>query len=251
QYGSDAVRYWAASGRPGTDTAYDENQMRNGRRLAIKVLNATKFVLSLPEAEGSLSQPLDLALLAGLARLVDDATAAFEGYDYARALERTEAFFWSFCDDYLELVKNRAYQGAEGGAGSGSASATLRLALSAFHRLFAPFLPFVTEEAWSWWQQGSVHRAGWPSAEDLTGAGDPVVLDAASVVLRAVRKAKSEAKLSQRAPVSLVVVRDTRARLDALAAAEADLRDAGSIAEVRLEEGDTPVVEVTLADAGA
>ncbi|MGH9177021.1 MAG: valine--tRNA ligase [Acidimicrobiales bacterium] len=254
QYGSDAVRYWAASGRPGTDTAFDENQMKNGRRLAIKVLNASKFVLSLPTAEGAPSEPVDLSLLAGLSRLADEATAALEGYDYARALERTESFFWSFCDDYLELVKNRAYQGEEGGAASESASATLRLALSAFHRLFAPFLPFVTEEVWSWWQEGSVHRASWPGAAGVgggAGAGDPLVLEAASVVLRAVRKAKSEAKQSQRAPVSMVLVRDTRARLDALAAAEADLRDAGSIADLRLEEAETSSVEVTLAGAGA
>jgi valyl-tRNA synthetase len=248
QYGSDAVRYWAANGRPGTDTAFDENQMKNGRRLAIKVLNASKFVLSLPAAAGSPSEPVDRSLLASLGRVVDEATAAFEGYDYARALERTEAFFWSFCDDYLELVKNRAYQGEEGGAASGSASATLRLALSAFHRLLAPFLPFVTEEAWSWWQEGSVHRASWPTAAELAADGDPLVLDAASALLRAVRKAKSEAKQSQRAPVSLVVVRDTRAALDALAAAAADLRDAGSIADLRLEEAEAPAVEITLAD---
>jgi valyl-tRNA synthetase len=205
------------------------------------------FVLSLPQAEGSPSAPLDVALLAGLARLVDEATAAFEGYDYARALERTEAFFWSFCDDYVELVKNRAYRG---GAEGGSATATLGLALSAFHRLFAPFLPFVAEEVWSWWQQGSVHRCPWPKAAELDGAaaGEPLVREVASSVLRAVRKAKSEAKLSQRAPVSLVVVRDSRTRLDALAAAEADLRDAGSVADLRLEEADTPSVEVTLAD---
>ena len=247
QYGSDAVRYWAANGRPGTDTAFDENQMKNGRRLAIKVLNASKFVLSLPTAEATPTEPIDRSLLAGLGGLIDDATTAFEGYDYARALERTETFFWAFCDDYLELVKNRAYQGEEAGTASGSASATLRQALSAFHRLFAPFLPFVTEEAWSWWQEGSVHRAAWPDAGEVAGGGDPLVLEAASAVLRAVRKAKSEAKLSQRAPVALVVVRDTRARLDALAAAEADLRDAGSIAELQLEEAEAAAVEVTLA----
>ncbi|HET7489227.1 MAG TPA: valine--tRNA ligase [Acidimicrobiales bacterium] len=244
QYGSDAVRYWAASGRPGTDTAFDENQMRNGRRLAIKVLNASKFVLFLPRTEGDASHPVDLALLAGLARLVDDATAAFDGYDYARPLERTEAFFWSFCDDYLELVKNRAYGGGEGG---GSAIATLEAALSTFLRLLAPFLPFVTEEVWSWWQEGSVHRAPWPTAAELAGGGDPAVLEVAGEVLRAVRKAKSEAKLSQRAAVDTVVVHDTPARLAALRAAEADLREAGSVADLRTEEAEAFSVDVTLA----
>ena len=247
QYGSDAVRYWAANGRPGTDTAFDDNQMKNGRRLAIKILNASKFVLSLPQGEGSPTEAVDLALLAGLSRLVDEATAAFEGFDYARALERTEAFFWSFCDDYLELVKNRAYRG---GTVAGSATATLGLALSTFQRLFAPFLPFVAEEVWSWWQEGSVHRSPWPAAAELTGAtgGDTLVLEVAGEVLQAIRKAKSEAKLSQRAPVALVVVRGRRDRLDALAAAEADLRDAGSVADLRREEADSPSVEVTMAD---
>ncbi|MGI8686329.1 MAG: valine--tRNA ligase [Acidimicrobiales bacterium] len=246
QYGTDAVRYWAASARPGTDTAFEEKQMKNGRRLAIKLLNASKFVLSLPRSEGSPSAPLDLAMLAGLDRLVADATAAFEGYDYARPLERAEASFWSFCDDYLELVKNRAYGGGEGG---GSATATLEVVLSAFLRLFAPFLPFVTEEAWSWWKDGSVHRAAWPHAGELQGGtgGDPLVLETASEVLRAVRKAKSEAKVTQRAGVDLVVVRDTAARLAALRAAESDLRDAGSVAELRLEESATASIEVTLA----
>ncbi len=246
QYGTDAVRYWAASARPGTDTAVDESQMKNGRRLATKVLNASKFVLSLPDGEGPPSAPLDLALLAGIDKVVSEATAAFEGYDYARALERTEASFWSFCDDYLELAKNRAYGG---GAGGGSATATLEIALSAFLRLFAPFLPFVTEEVWSWWKDGSVHRAPWPGeGEPGAGAGgDPLVLEAASDVLRAVRKAKSEAKVSQRAAVDLVVVRDTAARLAALRAAEPDLRHAGSVADLRLEESGTASVDVTLA----
>ena len=246
QYGSDAVRYWAASARPGTDTAVDEGQMKNGRRLAIKILNASKFVLSLPAGEGSPSAAVDLALLAGLARLVEESTAAFAGYDYARPLERTEAAFWSFCDDYLELVKNRAYRG---GADGGSATATLALALSTFQRLFAPFLPFVAEEVWSWWQEGSVHRAGWPEPGELAGAGsgDPMVLDVASEVLRAVRKAKTGAKLSQRAAVDLLVVRDGPSRLEALRAAEGDLRDAGSVAEMRFEESDVAGVEVNLA----
>src|SRR5206468_10677679 len=88
EYGSDAVRYWAASGRPGVDTAFDIGQMKVGRRLAIKVLNASKFVLSRLGDEGDVTAALDRAMLAGLASLVDDATAAFDTYDYARALER-------------------------------------------------------------------------------------------------------------------------------------------------------------------
>ncbi|MDQ3574649.1 MAG: valine--tRNA ligase, partial [Actinomycetota bacterium] len=250
QYGSDAVRHWAASGRPGSDTAFDEGQIKVGRKLATKVLNASRFVLSQTraEAEGQLSTPLDRSLVARLAHVVDEATAAFESYDYSRALERTETFFWSFCDDYVELVKNRAYGGGPAGA---SANRSLTMALSTLLRLFAPFLVFVTEEAWSWWQEGSVHRQTWPGADELRAAttdADPLVLEVVSEVLGQVRRAKSEAKLSQRAPVARLVVRDTAARLVALRAAETDLRDAGSILELAYQEAEEPSVEVTLAD---
>src|SRR5690606_36922713 len=109
RHGADAVRYWAANGRPGMDVAFDESQIKIGRRLAIKLLNASKFALGLSATVyGEVTDPLDRSMLVALADLVDEATASFERFDYARALDRTESFFWRFCDDYLELVKNRA-----------------------------------------------------------------------------------------------------------------------------------------------
>ncbi|MEA2932828.1 MAG: valyl-tRNA synthetase [Actinomycetota bacterium] len=256
------MRYWSACGRPGVDTTFDEGQMKVGRRLAIKVLNASKFVLSrvgdVPDGGTSgaaVTAPLDQAMLAGLADLVDEATAAFEGYDYARALERTEAFFWRFCDDYLELVKGRAY-GSQGPEAQASADRALGLALSTILRLFAPFLPFVTEEVWSWWQEGSVHGAAWPAGAELRGAAataggpgaDRSVLDVAAAVLGEVRKAKSEARQSMRAEVRLAVVSDTPERLAALRLVAADVTEAGRIAELATEEAADLAVKVELAE---
>jgi valyl-tRNA synthetase len=244
QYGSDAVRYWACSGRPGTDTAVDFGQMKIGRRLAVKLLNASKFVLGFPvAADGPVSEPLDRAMLTALNEVVVAATAAFEIYDYARALERTETFFWTFCDDYIELVKTRAY--GEGPAAQ-SAARALRIALDVLLRLLAPVLPFATEEVWSWWQQGSVHQASWPGGDDLEADGNPAVLAVAGEVLGRIRKAKSDAKASMRAEVACAVVRDSPARVALLQEAAIDLANAGVVVELVVEQGE-PAVEVTLA----
>ncbi|WP_055702041.1 valine--tRNA ligase [Streptomyces silaceus] len=241
QHGSDAVRYWAASGRPGTDTAFDVGQMKIGRRLAMKLLNVGTFVLSLGDVDeaATATDPLDRALLAALAATVEEATAAFDAFDYARALERTEQFFWRFCDDYVELVKARAYGDHGDAAAARSARATLRAALDAQLRLFAPVLPFVTEEVWSWWRVGSVHRAAWPDAAGLREhAGDPEVLATASEAIAAVRRAKSQARLSMRAEVAKATVTAERAALDRFAVAEGDLRAAGRIGAVELREAE-------------
>src|SRR5260370_23433911 len=140
--------------------------MRVGRRLAIKVLSASGFAFAAAEPLGQVTEPVDRAMLRTLGSLVTESTEALEGYDYARALQRTEAFFWRFCDDYLELVKGRRY-GEQGPEGARSANAALAAALSLMLRLLAPFLPFVTEEVWSWWQDGSIHHAAWPAISEI------------------------------------------------------------------------------------
>jgi len=257
-HGADGIRYWATSGRPGVDTAVDDGQMKVGRRLAIKILNASRFALSrigtaAVTGPAAVTAPLDLAVLRRLADVVVDATAAFESYDYARALERTEAFFWSFCDDYLELVKGRAYEDAAT-SGPSSARAALAVALSVQLRLFAPFVPFVTEEVWSWWHDGSIHLSPWPAVEELSAAqhqGDVAVLDMASHVLGEVRRAKTTAHVSMRAPVARLTVVDDAERLALLAEAEGDLREAGGVVELVTRPGPPEVVvELAVADAG-
>jgi len=257
QYGSDAVRYWAASGRPGTDTAFDEGQMKIGRRLAIKILNASRFVLGLDDSADAgtidparITEPLDRSFVGRLADLVDDATKAFEAYDYARALERTETFFWSFTDDHVELVKARAY--AEHGNAE-SARHALRLGLSTLLRLFAPFLPYVTDEVWSWWQPGSVHRNAWPDPAALrAAAGDagPEASEVAADLLAEIRKSKTEAKRSLASPVAAVTITtpaEWRAAVDAVLA---DVGAAGKVAgRPTVLEGPELAVSVDLGPA--
>ncbi len=254
EFGSDAVRYWACNGRPGTDTAVDTGVMKIGRRLAIKILNASKFALGrlgqgAPPGVEAAREPLDLALLGQLAQLVTAATASFEQFDYARAQEDTETFFWSFCDDYLELVKTRAY-GEGDPAGTDSARATLALALSVLTRLFAPFLPFVTEEVWSWWQRGSVHHAPWPEVAEVGAHADAVqdVLTVAAEVLGVVRREKTAHKRSMRSRVALLKVTGPPATLAAVEAARRDITDAGGVDELVVAVGDALTVEVRLAD---
>jgi valyl-tRNA synthetase len=247
EHGSDGVRYWAACGRPGSDMTFDPNQMRVGRRLAIKILNASRFALSNAEPRGAITAPVDRAMIRSLAALVDEATRAFEEYDYTRALQRTETFFWRFCDDYLELVKGRRY-GEQGAGGAGSANAALSTALSTMLRLFAPFLPFVTEEVWSWWQQGSIHRATWPSSANLlslltdnsegTRGSDEAAYQWATDVLFEVRKQRSEAKQPLKVPITRVTVKAEAGAASLMPIVEADLR-----AALRVQEFDTSIGE--------
>src|SRR6476661_1280248 len=239
--GADAVRYWAASGRLGTDAAYDTGQMKVGRRLAIKVLNASKFALGFGDVEGDLraavTNPLDLAMLAALGDVVDKATAGFEAWDYTRSLEATESFFWTFCDDYLELVKDRAY-GGQGAEGAASARAALRLALETLLRLLAPFLPYATEEVWSWFGEGSVHRQTWPTRDELPPGGEPALLTSVGAALAGVRKVKSEAKVGMRAEVRTMTLVAPAASVEHVRTAEADLRASGRISELAYAEGE-------------
>jgi valyl-tRNA synthetase len=238
RYGADALRYWAACGRPGVDTALDEGQLKVGRRLATKLLNASRFVLGLGPSTmdiADVTEPLDRAALTRLSTVVDEATAAFDAYDHTGALAAVEAFFWAFCDDYIELVKERAYGDTAGGR---SARAALGTALAVQLRLFAPFLPYVTEEVWSWWRRGSIHRAPWPTRAELAAQGDPAVLATTAAALGGVRRAKSERSLSMRAPVVTAEIRAPAAVLAHLEAAAADLRAAGRIADLDLTPGE-------------
>jgi len=265
EHGSDGVRYWAARGRPGADTVFDAGQMKVGRRLAIKLLNASKFILSSSEPRGPITGAVDRAMLATLANLVDvpgdpDAAAAtqlLERYEYAQVLDLVEREFWGFCDDYLELVKGRRY-GEQGPQAAGSANSALIAALSVYLRLFAPYLPFATDEVWSWWQDGSVHRAAWPTRHELMAlVGDVAEADFkkwayARQVLGEVRRKRSEANQPMKVPIRKAVIIDAADELAHLDAVEADLRSAGRITELAREaRGSAFSIEVEFGEAEA
>ena len=280
QYGPDAIRYWAASARPGVDTAVDENQMKVGRRLSIKLINASKFVLTriadvLHDDTGAdvtihssndpaqrsstafsslsadkITMPVDLSMLACLQEVLNTTTTSFEGFDYARALEQTEAFFWHFCDDYLELVKIRSY-GNKSVEGTLSALSALATALSVLLRMFAPFLPFASEEAWSWWHDSSIHLAPWPEPSEFPSVSAKTgreLFNAAATLLSMVRKHKSANKCSMRTNVKELRVTAPPDYLDMLEYFEDDVKAAGNIDKLTTNQGDALLADAVMGE---
>jgi valyl-tRNA synthetase len=266
QFGADALRYWALAARLGTDTAFDEKVFAVGRRLMMKLWNAAKYALSQSGQEGPVSHPLDVGFLARLGDTVARATALFDELDYAGALDATERFFWSgYTDNYLELIKARARSETDA-AGRSSAVAAAQQGLSVLLRLFAPYLPYVTEEAWSWGfaratGSRSIHRAPWPSAAELpageAAAGAGRVFDLACAFLDAVRRGKSAAGGTVGRPLARLRVAVHPETVTALGPCLADLRAAaraeGELLEARagLEAGAFEVVELVLAEKQA
>ena len=244
EHGSDGVRYWAANGRPGSDTTFDPGQMKVGRRLATKILNASKFALLQTEPKGEVTAALDKSMLLNLARLVTAATTRLDEYDYTSALSEIEKSFWNFCDDYIELVKARRY-GDFGPESASSANGALLVALETYLRLFAPYLPFVTEEVWSWWRTGTVHRAEWPAAGVLERIGigaDPRYYVDAQTVNAEIRREKSLQGMKMKTPVDVAIAADPET-LNSLRRVEREISSANT-ARIVFQQGNALKVSV-------
>ncbi len=248
EYSADGVRYWAARARLGADTAFDEGVLKVGKRLCTKLFNASRFVISQLErvdtdftqlSAAQVTTDVDRDLFVRLKKMVAEAERAFEKFDYSAALEATEKEFWAFCNDYLELVKRRSY-GESDTEDRRSALATLGLSLKMFLRLFAPFLPFITEEIWSWrfsegaGLKGSIHMAPWPTLEEYSEVSDPGVpgcYNAGVEVLIKIRSAKTEGKRSLRWPIEKLTIAGEETSLAALKVAIEDVLEAGNVVD--------------------
>jgi valyl-tRNA synthetase len=226
EYGVDAVRYWAASARLGADTAFDPQTFKIGKKLVTKLFNAGKFVLGREGEMHPITSEIDRAFIAKLSALVTSATADLEEYRYANALQNVETFFWSqFTDTYIELAKPRAWGTLGEPHERGSGYHALRLGLNVLLRLFAPVLPYITEEVWSWVFAGetrhaSIHTAPWPSAEDFAGIAppdNPGSFDLAMAAYNAINKAKSDAGVSVGRVAERLTLRANQKTMAALA----------------------------------
>ncbi|MBK5256099.1 MAG: valine--tRNA ligase [Vicinamibacteria bacterium] len=231
QYGSDAVRYWSLAARLGVDTAFDEKVLKVGRRLVVKVYNATRYVLGQEAPEGPITHPLDLGFLHQLQESISKATALLDAMDYASALDVIERFFWdSFTDSYLELAKSRARSESDPN-GRASAVAALRQGMGVLLRLLAPYLPYVTEEAWSWDFAGdagaSIHVGSWPEADELSTLGtsreDATVYELAKGALGAINRAKTQAGGTVGRHVASLTLAAPQRVLDLFKRAESDI----------------------------
>ncbi|MGH7867369.1 MAG: class I tRNA ligase family protein, partial [Candidatus Dormibacteraceae bacterium] len=248
-YTPDGVRYWAALAKPGTDTAFDEQQMKIGKRLSTKLLNACRFTLQFdgsdPYSIEEVVLPLDRSLLAFVSRAIIRATEELEAFDYAAALQAVERSFWSFCDFYIELSKSRLYN-IDRGESYQSARAALLTSTDLFLRAFAPYLPFSTEQAWDSWQGSSVHLAPWPKPPAISAKDGPADYEAVVSALRAVRAAKSAAQLSVGAEIPQLEIVGPQSLLGRLERARADLQAAARCEKLTLVPAEVDELSASL-----
>ena len=167
----------------------------------------------------------------------------------------TESFFWSLCDNYLEMVKSRRY-GDHGADAAGSANATLLCAISVLNRMFAPYLPFAAEEVWSWWQPGSVHTAAWPAVDEIDRLAPPdegarLALDKAVEVLGEIRRLRSLSKRPAKTRIASARIRWDADSIALLRNLDVDLRSAAAADAIDFQVAEVLDVELVFADEPA
>lgn len=240
KHSSDAVRYWAARARLGIDAAFEEQIMEQGRKLCNKFFNASRFVFNIVTSSGidvskdyahNITAPIDRAWISKMIETAQSSVKAFEANDYSFALEVTEKCFWNFCDNYLEIVKGRAY-----GTDSTSAVSSLMLSIDLFTLLFAPFLVFLSEEIYQarpWGKdEKSIHIHAFPTGIDLAFLQtSTTVYDKAMTLVESVRKIKAEEKRSLRTPVLTLSVSADEKTVEALKQAQTDIENALNVKE--------------------
>ncbi len=213
KFSADAMRYWAGGCKLGEDVAYQEKELVAGDKFVTKLWNASKFVnmhLKDYDCKGKETEIMDQWILTRLAKTIKEATEAFDKYDYSHAKASIEKFFWEdFCDNYLELIKSRMYE-PKTPQHKKSAQQALTVCLYAIIKLMAPFTPFITEEIYHLYLKNheghkSIHMAKWPEPPEMNEQAENAG-NIAVAILAAVRKKKSEAKLSMKAPVKSIII---------------------------------------------
>ena len=208
EYSADALRYWASIAKPGEDVPTQEKDFQNGHKLTNKIFNASKFVLMhLEDFDGEKPKKLeafDEWILAKLDRTIKEATEAFDRYEFSKARRETDLLFWQVCDDYLEIVKDRLYNPESRGEDARrSAQYTLQRLLRSILKMYAPILPFITEEVFSWKfaeeeKVKSIHNSAWPEAEKYDEEIIKTGEEAVSIIHEARRfKAKNEMSMKK------------------------------------------------------
>ena len=260
-YGADSIRYWAARARLGVDTAFEEQIMAQGKKLVNKIFNASKFVFNIvsqsalkdvKDYEPFITSKTDISWLSGLSKMLATAKTALDGYDYATALDVIEKRFWDFCDNYLEIVKKRAYSESDR-----SAAASLMKTIDVFLSAFAPFVPFITEEIYQArpWGEGtgqSIHNTLWPNVL-LAKTDESALYDFISTVTAEIRKAKTAAGVSQRTPVLKATLKAPQKILEIIKLGLEDIENVGGLQEEALtfEEADSLGLEDISLDLSA
>lgn len=236
--GADPLRYWASLSRLGDDASFQEKDIMAGSKLTVKLWNVAKFIekLGVETREQPVTNIIDRWMLSRLMTLIGEATQRFDDYDYAGANRVTSEFFWSFTDNYLEFIKYRIYSGDK------SANYALTFVFTTLLKMFAPFMPYVTEEIYQQLfakSEGvkSVHLARWPQYD--AKLFDQKSLDLGEKVAKTIvtiRQWKHDNKMALNAPLAQVQV-------EGLTEGFGDIAGAMAVREVSKGKGSIPVPE--------